>query len=196
MPPELLKVVAGDSTLVDGKRLSLVGSGSGEIDETVCTSLDEDIMGDVTGSDVEKSRRVIVVFPQNVESELNGGGSDCGEGACVSVPVGVAVSDKLEGTSMMYRKTDTVYSSSVALPSSGPVALFRLAKCVVAYTVMLTFVIPYAGATPEIERLLTSRASQETGGSSSIRMTVSAEVHSRGTKSIAISLVRKVLITT
>lgn len=71
------------------------------MDEIVCTSLDEEIKGDVSGSDVDKSLRVIVVFPQNVESVLDGGGSDCGEGACVSKPVEVAVSDKLEGSSII-----------------------------------------------------------------------------------------------
>lgn len=149
-----------------------------------------------TGSKVGNGRSVIVVFPQKVENELGDGGPSGDEAACVSESVGAAIPDELEDSSMMYRKTDTVYSSCVALALSGPVALFRLANRVVACTVILTFVGPAAGATPEIERLSTSKASQETVGVSSIERTTSAEVHSRGTRSTTTIRVRKVLTTT
>lgn len=162
----------------------------------ICTSVDEGMTGDGSGSEVGKSRCVIVVFPHNVENGLGGGGIGGGDGACVWKSVGVATPDELEGSSMMYRNTDTVYSSSVALAFSGPVALFRLASCVVAYTVMLMFVGPDAGATPDIERLLTSKTSHETMGVSSNERTASAEFHNRGTKSIVTCRVRKVLKTT
>lgn len=111
----------------------------------------------------------------------------CDEGNCPWKAVDETSPEEVEDEPVIYKKTYTVYSESVALASSPRSALLRLASSVDACTVMLMFETPDAGATPEIDRLSEFSVSQDTAGFSSIPITALPDLHRRGTKSIIIS---------
>lgn len=91
--------------------------------------------------------------------------------------------DEFAGRSRMLTMMNILYSSRTALDSRCFGALFRVAKLVIACTVMLTLDTPLIGIVPVIERSSVSRPIHDAAGSRSIEITTSPADHRCGARS-------------